>query len=283
MTWQVIQGDCLDVLREMESGNVDAVVTDPPYAEVSRSYGRWTEEEWFALMKPVVREVRRVLKPRGSAMFVVQPNSERVGKMRTWVWDFLAWAAREWNVVQDAYWWNHTAMPTIHCQRDIGLMRPSVKPIAWLGNEDCFRSQGSVLWEPSQVTKAWDLEDRALRYGPSSGHIRVGRACETAIERNGATPYNILPISNGDSATSAGTSGHGAGTPLALCDWWIRYLCPPGGLILDPFAGSGSTGVAAVRLGHSFIGIEREAEYCAIARKRISEAAAARQELLPLE
>ena len=54
----------------------------------------------------------------------------------------------------------------------------------------------------------------------------------------------------------------------------MRYLCrlvtPPGGIVLDPFAGSGSTGKACALEGFRFIGIEREAEYCEIARARIA-------------
>lgn len=56
----------------------------------------------------------------------------------------------------------------------------------------------------------------------------------------------------------------------------MRYLCrlvtPPGGVVLDPFMGSGSTGKAAVREGFRFIGIEREAEYLAISHARIEAA-----------
>ena len=63
--------------------------------------------------------------------------------------------------------------------------------------------------------------------------------------------------------------------PLAL----MEYLCrltrtPTGGVVLDPFAGSGSTGVACVRTGRDFVGIEREAEYVEIARRRIAAAEA---------
>ena len=60
---------------------------------------------------------------------------------------------------------------------------------------------------------------------------------------------------------------------------WMRYLCrlvtPPGGIVLDPFMGSGSTGKAAMLEGFGFIGIEREAPSCAIAQQRISKAQAA--------
>ena len=57
--------------------------------------------------------------------------------------------------------------------------------------------------------------------------------------------------------------------PTDLMAYLIRLVTPPGGVVLDPFAGSGSTGKAAIREGFKFIGIEREAEYLAIARARI--------------
>jgi site-specific DNA-methyltransferase (adenine-specific) len=57
--------------------------------------------------------------------------------------------------------------------------------------------------------------------------------------------------------------------PLAVCRWLVCLITPPGGLVLDPFAGSGSTGVAAVQEGFSFLGIEQSSDYCRIARRRI--------------
>lgn len=57
--------------------------------------------------------------------------------------------------------------------------------------------------------------------------------------------------------------------PVALMEWLVRLVTPPGGTVLDPFLGSGTTGCAAVRLGFEFVGIEREAEYAAIAERRI--------------
>lgn len=57
--------------------------------------------------------------------------------------------------------------------------------------------------------------------------------------------------------------------PLDLMRWLVRLVCPPGGLVLDPFAGSGSTGIAAVLEGRQFLGIEREPEYVRIAHHRI--------------
>jgi len=62
--------------------------------------------------------------------------------------------------------------------------------------------------------------------------------------------------------------------PVALMRWLVRLVTPPGGLVLDLFAGSGSSGIGCMAEGFRFLGIEREADYCAIARRRIAEAAA---------
>lgn len=68
------------------------------------------------------------------------------------------------------------------------------------------------------------------------------------------------------------TAQHPTQKPIALMEWLVTLVTPPGGVILDPFMGSGTTGVAAVRKGFRFVGIEREDEYLAIARARIEAA-----------
>jgi len=60
--------------------------------------------------------------------------------------------------------------------------------------------------------------------------------------------------------------------PVELMRWLIRLACPEDGLVLDPFAGSGSTGVAALQERRRFVGIEREVEYARIARSRLEHA-----------
>lgn len=266
---ELLHGDCRAVLPTLPAGSVDGVVTDPPYPEIDRPYGRLTEAEWWDLMRPVVAEVRRVLKPTGSAVFVLQPNSERVGRMRSWVFDFQAWLCREWNLVQDAYWWNPAALPTVHAQRRNGLMRPSVKVCVWAGPPDCYRDQDAVLWAESDSNAAADRSDRALRNRPSGYTVRPGRASAVADERGGVTPFNLIPIPNTNSKSSGGARGHGAATPFDLCAWWVRYLTPPGGTVLDPFAGSGTVGEAAVKHGRRFVGIELVDEYVRIAAERL--------------
>jgi DNA modification methylase len=283
MIGEVLQGDCLEILRTLPDQSIDAVITDPPYAEVKRDYGRWTEAEWWALIvEGVVPEVRRVLKPMGSAVFIIQPNSRKVGSMRGWVFRFMYWVTQEWNMVQDAYWWNVESMPTCHCQAKNGLMRPSAKPCIWCGHADCYRDQSACLWTESDGNAQQRMKARAGRVSGPSGHSTDAiKHRSTCSERGGVTPFNVLPF-GADGMNKAHPTGHGAGTPLPLARWWTRYICPPGGVVLDPFFGAGTMGVAAVEEGRDFIGIERDAGYCEIARKRIAEARAKHQPALDL-
>lgn len=268
---KVVNGDALDVLRSLPDGCVDAVITDPPYPCIDREYGYWTEAEWFDLMNPLVAECRRVLKPTGSAVFILQPNSEKVGRMRTWLWEFMAKWGREWGMVQDAYWWKYDALPLGGCNT-AGLMRPSLKPCVWLGSPDCYREQESVLWSESERNAALRTNARFERKQFPSGRTvneKVGR--QAAVTRGGVTPFNVLPVPSDDTNAGASSYGHGAGTPIALCRWWVRYICPPGGTVLEPFAGSGTVGLAAVKESRRCLMVERHPPYVEVIRRRLSE------------
>nr|MBP7651411.1 site-specific DNA-methyltransferase [Phenylobacterium sp.] len=81
-----------------------------------------------------------------------------------------------------------------------------------------------------------------------------------------------VDIENAYQRTDMRTNHHPTVKPVALMRWLCRLVTPPGGLILDPFTGSGSTGVAAILEGFRYLGIEREPEYVAIAEARIAKA-----------
>ncbi len=264
----LIQGDCRKELRKIASNSIDAIVTDPIYPEVDRPYGRMSERDWHGLMKEAVAECRRVLKPKGSAVFILQPNFERIGRMRLWLWDFVAWAGRAfdgWGLVQDVYWWSTNTLPTTCVSRKHGLLRQSVKWCVWLGPADSYRNQENVLWEVSDALSALRWSDRCLQHRPSGHALRAGRMAEVAINRGGSTPFNIVPISN-----HIQEDEHPSATPYDVAAWWCRYILPPGGVLLDPFVGSGTMLVAGLDSGASrVIGIDREREYLAIARRRV--------------
>jgi DNA modification methylase len=267
---RLIHGDCRRELKKLADQSIDLILTDPPYPEIDREYGRLTENEWHDLMRVVVVEGRRLLKPTGSMVVVLQPNFEKVGRMRLWLWEFVAWAGREMGLVQDAYWWSFDAMPLSGTNRRQGLLRHSVKMCVWLGASTCYRNQDNVLWLPSDDIFAERKSDSALRTSPSGRNYRNGQFGEATEERGGSTPFNLLPIPAGGSAGP--DNRHPATTPYDVAAWWCKYLLPQSGVLLDCFAGSGTMLAAGLDFGASrVIGIERQKKYIKTAEKRIVE------------
>ena len=124
------------------------------------------------MMEDVVAECRRILKP--NRIGCVRPSTQRRkdGQDAAMAVGFVVWAGEKWNLVEDAYWWNPTAIPSRGEKRELGLMRPSVKMCVWLGSPDCYRNQDGVLWTPSDALATKRREDMARRIGPSGGTCR---------------------------------------------------------------------------------------------------------------
>jgi DNA modification methylase len=148
-------------------------------------------------------------------------------------------------------------------------------------------SVDAVVTEPSaaQAGSVYNLRQRTHEgafYADSGGASRFFYCAKASrAERDaGCEGFDKRPLlwssgtENPGSFQSEGTekaarNHHPTVKPLALMRWLVRLVTPPCGLVLDPFAGSGTTGVACVHESRQFLGIEREAEYVAIARARI--------------
>lgn len=104
----------------------------------------------------------------------------------------------------------------------------------------------------------------------SIGNLGVREAPAWAGEIGG-NPARFFYSAKATKAERGEGNSHPTVKPIALCRWLCRLVTPPGGTVLDPFAGSGSTLIAADREGFNAIGIEREQEYCEIARRRLAE------------
>jgi site-specific DNA-methyltransferase (adenine-specific) len=106
----------------------------------------------------------------------------------------------------------------------------------------------------------------------------VARSCQAQAE---AKRGNVVECEGGAfNKARAARNFHPTVKPTALMRYLCRLVTPPGGIVLDPFMGSGSTGKAAVLEGFRFIGIERDPEYFEIAKRRIQAAMAKRAEQL---
>ena len=107
----------------------------------------------------------------------------------------------------------------------------------------------------------------AMGYGGGNGSARVVEASTGGASRF----FYCAKASRAErEAGLPGRSSHPTVKPLTLMRWLVRLVTPPGGIVLDPFNGSGSTGCACVAEGLRYVGIEREAEYVEIARARIA-------------
>lgn len=132
-------------MTNLAGRSIDAIITDPIYPEVDREYGGMTENHWHAMnamMREFVAEAKRTLKLTGSMVVILQPSAEKVGKMRLWLRGFVAWARREWNLVQEPSRWAVDMLPLAGIWRGQGLIRLSTKWCVWLGRLDCYRKPG---------------------------------------------------------------------------------------------------------------------------------------------
>ena len=119
-------------------------------------------------------------------------------------------------------------------------------------------------------------------YAPKASRSEREAGCDALPARSGAAAVDRDEGSAGTQSPRAGAgrsakevrNHHTTVKPVAVMRWLVRLVTPPGGVVLDPFMGSGTTGIAALREGFSFIGIEREADYLTLARARIAHAQA---------
>lgn len=159
------------------------------------------------------------------------------------------------------------------------------------GRRRSGRVPSNVLLD-EQSAAALDRETGLLRSGGAprrrgapihSGRVYEGqfkgqKTCPPGLEPSRGGPsrfYYCAKASRADRSRSLGNgtveNAHPCVKPLDLMRWLVRLATPPGGTILDPFTGSGSTGVAALLEGRRFIGIEREPRYARTARLRLGE------------
>jgi len=139
-------------------------------------------------------------------------------------------------------------------------------------DEDCDEPRGECvpdcvvplidrLAAPQQAAGAPPFS--RLFYAAKAARAEREAGCEQLEAR-------VSPIfMHGEGSPKARSNVHPTVKPIGLMRWIVRLVVPPGGVVLDPFTGSGSTGIAAVLEGRQFVGIERQAEYMQIARARL--------------
>lgn len=307
-SWEIRQGDALEGLRAMPSESVRCCVTSPPYFGL-RDYGvegqiglEATPDEFVARLVEVLAEVRRVLRSDGTLWLNIGDsyntkqrgtdagwdksrltNPARVQKAQAaalrprrqyegskpkdllgipWA---LAFALREfgWWVRSDIIWAKTTPMPESVTDRPTSAH----EHIFLLSRSSRYYYDADAIREPD----AGSDHPRSVLNGqpglePTGGLMAPHRGLRSADGRNGlgANKRNVWTVSQQPYAEA-----HFATFPPKLIEPCILAGSAPGDTILDPFAGAATTGLVALRHGRSFIGIELNADYCDLARRRI--------------
>ena len=131
------------------------------------------------------------------------------------------------------------------------------------------------MFQEEVMVPVGDWADSRLRHLSETDHARdesrvgsgFGKNVSNWLDREFVYPTNVLHL-----ATESSNRGHSASFPIGLPTWFIQLFTRPGDLVLDPFIGSGTTAVAAIRLGRHFLGAELNREYYQLADEAISVA-----------
>lgn len=240
------------------------IMTSPPYANSRhKTYGGIHPDEYVRWFERFMPELSRVLRPDGSMVINIK---EKVvaGERHTYVLDLIrSLRAAGWLWTEEYIWHKRNCYPG---------KWPNRFRDAW---ERCLhftRARKFRMFQESVMVPMGDWRRDRLRNLSSTDRRRdeskvasgFGKKIENWVGREKAYPTNVLHL-----ATECGNKDHSATFPEALPAWFIKLFTCPGDVVLDPFAGSGTTALAAAKMGRRYLGIEIIEEYCQLARKKL--------------
>jgi DNA modification methylase len=264
LSWEVRQGDALQALRSLRGLQADAIVTSPPYADQRRGWGARPERygEW---LEPFLVELLHAGAPHCSFMLNIG-RVMRNGEEQDCAGEARRLAQRAgWKWVDTIVWHKPNSLPWSSC----GYMHSAHEYVWWLAaSVDAYRGFTAETRTPHARSSVERAETGKVRPGYRSKNPRYRKEGKKrfGLHPDGARPKTIFTAPVGQVRGLL----HPAPMPLALARFLVALACRPGGVVLDPFCGSGTTGIAALATGRRFVGIERDAAYADEARRRIA-------------
>ena len=247
---QLLHGDCLELMRDIPAGSVDAIITDLPYGTTAC---HWDTVIPFA---PLWAEWKRVIKPRGAVvLFGSQPfTTMLIGSNLDWFKYCLIWEKSKASNFLNA---RNKPMPA---HEDI---------IVFSNGTTANGSNIRMTYNPQMKggIPYKKLQKTDPRVGAWSAGNRTPYLNIESINNGERFPTSVLFFGNGNNF-----SDHPTQKPVALLEYLTRTYTNPGETVLDCTMGSGTTLVACVNTQRNGIGIELDAGYYAIAQRRIAEA-----------
>ncbi len=251
---KIICGDAVEVMKRMPDHSVDLVVTSPPYDDI-RDYKGFTFD-----LHTAGEQIYRVLKDGGIAVMVIQDQTKNFGKTLTSFRTILDWCDSFGfklfeNVIYRKYgaegaWWNkrfrvdHEYMPIfLKGERPQYFNKEHLKIPSKHGGK-------TMTGGGTRLTNGVRIATRSITINPTK--------CRGTI-------WEYLTAGDGTRLKHE----HPATFPDKLPYDFIQCFSPEGGIVLDPYVGSGTTTIAAKNLGRHYIGVDIAPEYCALAEKRM--------------
>ncbi len=267
-TQAIHQGDCLDIMRTMPDSSVDLIFTSPPYANArADTYGGVAPDKYVEWFLPRAAEMKRILRPSGSLIINIKEGS-RGGERNVYVLRLIL-AMREqlgWSWIEE-YIWHKTnsapgKWPTRFRDAWERLLHFAKQPTGIKMRQDAVMVQAS--FNTRKRMRKLSARDH-IRVESQSGS-KVGKIRARWAERDLVYPDNVLH----GSPEYRGVS-HPAAMPEWLAEFFILLFTDAGDVVLDPFAGSGTTLIAAMKKDRRAVGIEAIGKYADLARTRIDK------------
>jgi site-specific DNA-methyltransferase (adenine-specific) len=277
---RVFCSDAQRFLSRMSEESVDCTVTSPPYYRQRDYRGaeqiglETTPEEYIERLTSVFRECLRVTRHAG-CLWLVLGDKYLQGRLLGMPWRVaLALVDVGWVLRSDVIWHKPNAMPSAVKTRpttDHEYIFFFTKSADYYYDQDAVREPHVTFTVQSRMRggrrhfgKRNGTPERGKNRGNSNLHDGRWDQAFHPRGRNKRTVWSI-PLSKFRDA-------HFAVFPESLVTTCVLAGCPAGGVVLDPFLGSGTTAVVAQRLRRDFIGIEHVPDYCQMARRRIRQA-----------
>jgi site-specific DNA-methyltransferase (adenine-specific) len=234
-------GDCRQVLRPIADASYDVCITDPPYGDTSL--------DWDSRVDGWLEEIARVLKPNASIWIF--------GSMRFLAPLFAQLEALDFKYSQDIVWEKQNGTG-FHVDRFRRVHEHAVL---------FYRGAWSDVYHDTQYTL--DATAKTVRRA-KSGTSHTGARAANVFRSEAGGPRlmrSVIYMPN-----EHGHAIHPTQKPVELIRSMVRYSVPPGGSVIDPFLGSGSTGIASWAESRMFFGVEKRADHFAGAARRIGVA-----------
>lgn len=277
--------DSLEFLRSLRKGSIDLVVTSPPYAlHFKKEYGNADQGEYVEWFIPFAEQIKRVLKDEGSFVLNVGGAWTPGAPTRSLYLFRLLLALCDrvgFHLCQEFFWYNPAKMPAPAEWVNVRRIRvkDSVEYIFWLSPSTNPKADNSrVLQEYSPDMRRLIKRGVKNTVRPSGHNIKA----TFAADKGGSIPPNLIECGNNESnsfyikeSKRRGHKIHPARFPAALPSFFIKLLTEPGEKVLDPFAGSNTTGWVAETLKRKWISVEMDRQYAEDSKLRFCDTAGA--------